>query len=161
MSKPVKEMVVAELRKTFEGVQNACVVDLTGLNIQEQEEIRCALREKSARLQVVKNNLTRRALKDTPLEPLAAALEGPCALVTGSESLIEAAKVLVEAGKEFSAFKLKHAMVDGEPELITVEEVSKMKGRHELLGEIAMLIVSPGRALAGSIGSPAFRPPVP
>jgi ribosomal protein L10 len=74
--------------------------------------------------------------------------------VTSPESLIDIAKVLVEAAREFEALKLKQAIFDGDPSLMSVESLSKMKGRDELLGELAMLICSPGRALAGCIGSP-------
>ena len=150
-------MIADTLRKTYEGVDSACVVDLTGLNVQEQERIRAVLREKSARLQVVRNSLAKQAFEDTSLEPLGRSLEGPCALVTGSASLIDTAKVLVKAAEEFEQLKLKQALVDGDPELLTVEQLSKMKGRGELLGDLAWLMASPARALAGCLGSPQSR----
>ncbi|MHC5110154.1 MAG: 50S ribosomal protein L10 [Planctomycetota bacterium] len=152
MSKPVKAMIMAEYEDRYKDVSNACVVDLTGLTVQEQQQIRGSLREKSARVQIIKNSLARKAFKDTPIEALGDALSGPCALVTTSESLIDAAKVLVAAAKEFENLTLKEAVVEGD--LFTVTEVSKMKGRLELLGEVAMLVASPGRALAGCLSSP-------
>ena len=107
MSKPVKAMVTAELEQRYAGMESACVVDLTGLTVQAQEALRTALRDKSGRLEVVKNSLARQAFRDTVLEPLGKSLEGPCALVTSSESMIEIAKILVEAAKEYSELKLK------------------------------------------------------
>ena len=157
MSKPVKAMITAELRERYAGIDSACVVDLTGLNVQAQEELRMRLRGKSARLQVVKNSLARRAFQDTPLEPLGNVLEGPCGLVTGSESMIETAKVLVTAVKELKELKLKQALIEGDAHLFTVEEVSQLKGRGELVGEVAMLITSPGRAVAGCLRAPQAR----
>ena len=157
MSKPVKEMVMAALKERYGDVDSACVVDVTGLSVQEQEAVRTALREKSARLGIVKNNLARRVFKGTVLEPLGDVLEGPCALVTSSESLIDAARVLVESAKAFENLTLKQAMFDGGPTLLTVEEMSKMKGRVELLGEMAMLVSSPGRALAGCLLAPQSK----
>ena len=157
MSKPVKAMVTTQLAKTYAGVDSACVVDLTGLDVQAQERLRTMLREKSARLQVVKNSLAHRAFQDTPLEPLGASLEGPCGLVTSTESMIATARVLVEAAGEFEQLKLKQAIIEGDPHLYTVEEVSKLKGRGELVGEIAMLIASPGRAVAGCLRAPQAK----
>jgi large subunit ribosomal protein L10 len=157
MSKPVKAMVTSELQQRFVGVDSACVVDLTGLPVKEQEALRAALRGKSARLCVVKNSLARRAFQGTPLESLGSSLEGPCALVTSSEPMNEVAKVLVEAAKEFTSLTLKQALVEGDPNLLTVEEVSKMKGRRETLGELVMLIGSPGRAIAGCLQSPQSK----
>ena len=157
MSKPIKAMVTTQLGKTYAGIDSACVVDLTGLPVQSQEALRGVLRGKSARLEVVKNSLARRAFQDTPLEPLGVSLEGPCALVTGGSSVIEVAKALVEACKEFVELTLKQAIVEGDPGLLTVEEVSKLKSRLEMVGEVCLLIGSPGRMVAGCLGSPQSK----
>ena len=157
MSKPVKGMLTEELRQRYTGTDSACVVDLAGLSVKAQETIRAALRAKSARVEVVKNSVARRSMLDTPLEPLGKSLEGPCALVTTDDSIIEAAKVLVELKKDAPGLTLKQAMVDGDPELFSVDAVSKMKSRMDLLGELAMLVASPGRAIAGCLTSPASK----
>ncbi|MFQ5494222.1 MAG: 50S ribosomal protein L10 [Phycisphaerae bacterium] len=157
MSRTVKTMITEEYRRRYADVASACVVSLSGMNIQEQEALRGALREKSARVEVVKRRLVRRVFQGGPLDPLGRAMEGPCALVTTGDSLIDAAKVLVEAAKEFSELKLKEAIVDGDPQLLTVEQVARLKSRWELLGEIAGLVGSPGRAVAGCLTSPASR----
>ena len=154
MSRAVKELIHRDLRDRYAAVDGACVVELTGMDVPSQQQLRGALREKSARLEVVKNRLMRVALKDCPLEPLAAALTGPCALVTTSASLIDVAKTLVAAAAEFTGLKLKDAMFAGDPSLVSVESLSKMKGMAELLGEIAMLVSSPGRSIAGCLQSP-------
>lgn len=157
MSKPVKAMVTAELKKRYSGVDSACVVNVTGLDVKAQEKLRRTLRDKSARMQIVKNSLARYALKDTPLEPLGDSLTGPCALITSSQSLIEIAKLLIDAAKEFGKLELKTAILDGDPALLTIAELSKMRGRMEILGELAMLIGSPGRAVAGCLAGPQGR----
>ena len=157
MSKAVKAMITTELRSRYSGVESVCVVDLTGLKVKEQEKLRWALREKKSRLEVVNNSLARRAFQDTPLEPIGAVLQGPCALVTGTDSPIETAKVLVDAAKEFTQLHLKQAIIDGDPDLVTVEELSKMLGRMELLRELAMLIASAGRTVAACVASPQAK----
>ncbi len=157
MSKPVKGLVTEELRSRYNGLSSACVVDLTGLDVAAQEKLRRTLRAKSATLEVVKNSLARRALADGLLAPLGKALEGPCALVTSRESLIDIARLLTDAAKEFNKLKLKQAIFDGDPSLMTVEQLAKLRGRKELLGELAMLIGSPGRAIAGCLRSPGGK----
>ena len=157
MSKLVKDLISNELRKQFEGVENACVVDISGMSVLEQEALRATLREKSARLRVIKNSLARRAWKDTVLEPLGLSLTGPSALVTTSESLIEAARVLVATAKEYEALSLKEAMIEGDPTLTSVAALAKLKGRRELLGELAALVTSPGRSIAGCLSGPQSR----
>ena len=99
MSKFVKALVTEELRSRYADVTSACVVDLTGLDVAAQEKLRRTLRAKTARLEVLKNSLARRAFAGGPLDSLGKALDGPCALVTSRESLIEVARLLIEAAK--------------------------------------------------------------
>ncbi len=157
MSKAIKAMISDEYRTRYDGVESACVVDLSGLTVQEQEAIRASLRERSARMEVVKNRLVRRVFEAGPLEALGQALEGPCALVTTTGSMIDVAKSLVAAAKEFERLELKHALLDGDQSLLSVVELSRLKGRTELLGEILALLTSPGRAVAGCVRSPASK----
>ncbi len=157
MSKPVKAMVTEDLARRYAGVDAACVVDLTGLDVKAQERLRTALREKSARVEVVKNSMARRAFSDGPLSRLGAALTGPCALVTSSESLIPVAKLLLELAKELKPLALKEAVFAADPELLSIEELSRMKTLAEIVGEFAMLVSSPGRAIAGCVASPQSK----
>ncbi len=154
MSKSIKAMITDVYRNRYAETDGACVVDMTGMDVLQQEDLRHVLREASAEVRVVKNSLARAAMRDTPLEPLGNALVGPCAIVVSSSSLIEAAKALAVAAKKFDTLTLKHALLDGDPELLTVAQLATMKGRLELLGEIAMLVASPGRAMAGCLSSP-------
>ncbi|MCK4659288.1 MAG: 50S ribosomal protein L10 [Phycisphaerae bacterium] len=157
MSKPLKRMVSEDLRRKYEGVDSACVVDLTGLNVQKTQDVRRDLTQKQIRLEVVKNSMARLAFCDGPLEPLARALVGPNALVTGGDSIIEVARALMQWSKEFKEITLKQAIVEGDADLLEVEQLSKMQGRRELIGEVAMLISSPGRAIAGCLSSPQAK----
>ncbi len=157
MSKPLKDMITQTLRDRFSGIDSACVVDLTGLDVVRTHRLRRELRAKQIRLEVVKNSLARRAFKDGPLESLGDSLEGPSALVTGGASVMDVAKELLRWSREFPQIKLRNAVVEGDRRLSTVEQVSQMRGRRELVGEIAMLISSPGRAIAGCLQSPAGK----
>lgn len=157
MSKTVKAMLRADIERRYTGQDSACVVDLTGMNVHQTEVLRTALRQKSARLEVVKNSVARRALAESPLSALGDSLSGPCALVTTSESIIDTARVLVEMAGEFDSLGLKQAMIEGDASLVSVLDLAKMKGRLELLGDLAGLITAPARALAGCMGSPQAK----
>lgn len=157
MSKLVKSLVTDELKAKYAGISSALVLDVTGMDVHSQEKLRKTLRTKSARLQIVKNSLARRAFAGSPLEPLGKSMEGPCAVVVAKESLVDVAKMLIDAAKEFQKLKFKKAIFDGDPSLMTVEELSKMKGKRELIGEVLMLVSSPGRAIAGCLRSPGGK----
>ena len=157
MSKPVKRMLTDYLKNRYGGLESACVVDLTGLDVISTEKLRGALRERNARLEVIKNRLARQAFADTALRPLGDILRGPCALITSEDSIIDAAKGLVNFAKEYKQLELKEAILDGDPDLLSVVELSKMKSRGELCGEIAALIEGPGRRIAGALALPSAK----
>lgn len=157
MSKPVKDMITSVLRDRYSEFESACVVQLTGLDVHATEDIRRKLRERSARLEVVKNSMARRAFEGTRLEPLGKALQGPCALVTAPEAIIEVAKELVDLARTFDSLQLKEAILEGDENLMTVLELSKMKSKADFLGEVAMLAMSPARSIAGCASSPQAK----
>jgi len=157
MSKPVKDMITQEYRARYDGVSGGCLVSVIGLNAISTNRLRGELGHRNLRLQVIKNSLARRAFAAGPLAPLTKALEGPCALVSGGDSIIDVAKALVDLQKTYPQLELKVGILEGDPELIEVQRLAKRKSRKELLGDLAMLMMSPGRALAGCLASPGGR----
>jgi len=157
MSNPVKDLITEAFRGRFECVRFACVVDLTGLDVGRTQQLRRDLISKSMQMRVVKNSLARRAFAGGPLEPLGKELSGPCALVTGGDSIMDVAKTLAHWAKELGDIALKQAMIDGDPQLTTVAAVALMKGPQELRSELATLVGSPGRALAGCLAGAGGR----
>jgi len=154
MSKPLKDAMAQALRARYEGVDSACVVDLTGLDVAGTLHLRRELKANRMGMHVVKNAVARRALVDSPLQPLADRLTGPSALVVGEPAGVEIARLLVRLAKELKHIGLREAIVEGDPDLVSVKDLAKMKGRLELIGEAIMLVASPGRALAGCLSSP-------
>lgn len=157
MSKATKDLITREYAGRYAELANACVVSVIGLDAISTNKLRGELRSMKISLHVVKNSLARRALADGPLAPLASALEGPCALVVGGDSIIDVAKALVELKKKYPAIELKKGILEGDPDLLDIERLSQMKSRGDLLADVAMLIASPGRRLAGCIRGPGGR----
>ena len=157
MSKPVKDLMTREYQRRYGELESACIVSVIGLDAISTNRLRGELRAKNLRLQVVKNSLARRAFAAGPMAPVGEALDGPCALVTGGESAIDAAKVLVDLQKTYTQIELKLGMMAGYPELIEVEKLAKMKNRVELLAELAGQLLSPAARLAGCLASPGGR----
>ncbi len=157
MSKQLKALITETMRSRFEGIDEACVMDLTGLNVADTMVVRRELATHNLRMMVVKNSLTRRAFADGPLERLGKELRGPCALVTGGDSIIDTAREMVRLAKTFPQITLKQALMSGELEVMDVSALAKMKARSELMSELAQLIGSPGRALASCISSAGGR----
>jgi large subunit ribosomal protein L10 len=157
MSKPIKDLMTREYQRRYSQTSSACVVSVIGLDAISTNKLRGELRARKLRLQVVKNSLARRAFGDTPLAPLCGAFDGPCALVTGAGTAIEIAKALADLHKSYPKIELRVGILEGEPELISVEELAKMKGRLELLSDLAGATRSPGARLAGCLAAGGGR----
>ena len=157
MSRQLKALMMEVMRSRYEGVEEACVVDIMGLNVADTMQFRRALTAKNMRVMVVKNSTTRRAFMGGPLEPIGKNLNGPCALVTGAASVIDLAREVVSLAKDLPRLELKVALMAGESEVMPVREVAGLKGHGELMGELAMLVSSPGRSIAGCLSSAQSR----
>lgn len=151
MSKPIKDLMTQEYRRRYGDLDGACLVSVIGLDAIATNKLRGELLARKLRLHVVKNSLARRALGDTALAPISAALKGPCALVTGGESVIDAAKTLVGLKKTYTKMELLVGILDGDKELVGVEQLATMKSRTETLGDLSGLIRSPGGRLSGCL----------
>ena len=100
MSKPVKNMIVAEYRRRFDGVSNALLIDIRGIEANENNELRQGLHTSDIRVTVIRNKLAKDAFKDTSLEALNPALVGPNAMCYGANSVVEVARELVDWAKK-------------------------------------------------------------
>jgi len=152
MSKLVKDLITKELRSRYAGLDSALWVELLGCDGITTSSLRRDLHTRNIRLEVVKNSLFRRAAAGTPLEKLAAALSGPAALVTGGDSLVDAAKVIEGWLPKIPGLKLRGAVLEGEfLDERAVLGLSRMPTKRDLQARVVGLIRSPGAHLAAAI----------
>ena len=159
MSKPVKQMLVREYEAKLDGVDEAAVISLRGVDGTSNTKIRSDLRQKDIRVTIVRNKLFGRAFADKPLGALSDVLSGSNALVYGAESVVEVAREIVELVKQFPEIELKGAVLDGElyEGEAGVEKLSKFPTRDEAIAQDVTLILSPARNLMGAVKGPGGR----
>jgi large subunit ribosomal protein L10 len=152
MSKIIKQMQMAALKQTFQQIRDMVMMNVTGLDCQQDNKLRLGLRKKNIRLQVVKNSLARRVFSELGIN-LESALVGPTTLAWGGASVAELSKELDTLLKKNDKVKFKGAIADGQP--ITFEQALKMPTKAEAIGRVLMLALSPARRIAGQILGPA------
>lgn len=158
MSKMIKDMITDDLRGRYHELQSALLVEFVGVDGQTNNEFRRELRGRQMRLEIVKNSIFRRATAESRLAPLHRDLEGPSALLTGGESLIDIAKLIEEWKTKLKGLRLKSAVLEGEYlDRDRVARLHKMPNRAEMQARIAGTLLSPGRNLAGAINSPGGK----
>ena len=84
-----KKAVVAELIEKLKSAQAGVIVDYRGLTVEEDTKLRTKLREAGVEYKVIKNTLTRFAIKEVGYEEMDEALNGPSSLAI-SETVLGA-----------------------------------------------------------------------
>jgi len=156
MSKPVKELMMRDYQGRLEGVNDALLISIRGIPANDNNRLRQGLFQKDIRVTVIRNNLARHALKDSPLSALDPLLEGPSALAYGAESVVDVAREVMEWAKELKQLELKGAVLEGQlyEGQAGVEALSKMPTRDEAIAQAVTLILSPARNLVGAVQGP-------
>ena len=154
MSKPVKQMIIDLYREQFGEVSDARVVDVRGLKSNENNSLRGDLQGKGIKVTVVKNALARLALKETGLEPLNDMLEGPSAIVTGGESVVNIARELIDYAKKIENLELKGAVMEGTVfGAGEIDALSKYPTKDEAQAQVIQVILGPAGQVIGAATS--------
>lgn len=157
MSKQLKNMTVEEYSRRLQGVNDAVLMNVIGMDSLSTYNFRKELRGKNLNLLVVKSSLARRATEGTSLVSAFEGGEGSLAVIWGGEDFVSLAKEIVEIQRkpEFEKCKSRGGVMDGErlsPEKLT--EVSKWPNRTQQIGIVVGQILAPGANLLSQIKSP-------
>ncbi len=152
MSKPVKEMMVADYKQRFGDIDSALVIEIRGMDANQNNQMRLDLGAKDIRITIVKNSLARKAFAGTDLEFLHPALQGPSALAYGGESVVQVARELVAWAKKVEHIQLKAAVLDGEyfEGEAGVKKLSQFPTKDEAKARIVQLVLTPAGNIVGA-----------
>ena len=157
MSKYVKELISRDISHRLEGVEDALLVNVIGIDANQTVVLRRELRSKDIKLMVVKNSMARHATEGTPLAPAFEGVEGTLALVWGGEDFISLVKEVsqLDKSKDYERFEARGGVMDGEHLTADrVREISKWPNRVEQLSILSGQILSPGAKLASQLIGP-------
>ena len=146
MARPDKEASVAEITARFNDSDAALLTEYRGLRVSEIAEVRTALRESDSDYKVLKNTLTRLAVREVGLDELVEMLTGPTAIAFIKGDAAAAAKALDDASKKYPVLTIKGGVLDGK--VISAEQakqLAKLEPREVLLAKIAMLFNQPAQ----------------
>ena len=96
MSKRVKDLLTKDFAKRLDGVEEALLVNVIGIDANQSVVLRRQLREKNIQLIVVKNSLAKRAAEGSPLATALNDAEGSLAVVWGAEDFVSLAKEITK-----------------------------------------------------------------
>ena len=130
-----------EVKKLAEKLKEAKVILLTdyrGISVADVTKLRTDLRNVHTEYKVIKNNIVKRALNENGENGLDELLEGPTAVIFGSEDYLEPSKVVYNYTKSNEFYKIKGGIIEGK--VMTAEEIitlAKLPSRQELMAKLA------------------------
>ena len=133
-----KKEEVKQLAEKMKKSKLILLTDYKGINVTDDTTLRKDLRNANATCSVIKNNITRRALKEAGIEGLDAELTGPTAVIMSNEDYLEPSKTIYEFTKNNEYYKIKGGVVDGK--VMSAEEIitlAKLPSRETLLSMLA------------------------
>jgi large subunit ribosomal protein L10 len=144
-----KKQIVQGLIEEFKSAQTLLVADYRGLTVEQDTEMRSALRKEDVIYKVVKNTLATFAAKEAGLECLNPLFEGPTAIAYSTKDVVAPAKVLQKYADKIEAFTIKGGVM--EKKAIDVQEVKALAAipsKEVLYGQIVCGIAAPITGLA-------------
>jgi large subunit ribosomal protein L10 len=154
MARPEKIEAVTEITGRFKDSEAALLTEYRGLKVGEIAEVRAALRDADAELKVLKNTLTRLAVREVGLDELTDMLEGPVAIAFIRGDAAAAAKALDEAAKKYPVLTVKGGVLSGRIiNAAQAAELARLEPREVQLSKIAMLVNSPAQQTANVLSA--------
>lgn len=157
MSKYVKNLIVDHVRGRLQGVGDALLVDVIGVQSGATVRLRAELRKRNIHLLAVKNSLAARAVAGTSLAPMFDSVTGCSTICWGAEDIVSLAKEITRLTTlpDFAPFATKGGVMEGAKlSPAEVAEVSKWPSRTEQLSLLVGQILGPGARLAAQLNGP-------
>ncbi len=157
MNRTEKQVLIDDLHAEFGRSPHAILVDFRGLSVPAVTEFRRKVQKAGSRYRVVKNSLALRAVKDTPLEKLAAKFENATGVAYTGEDPVALAKVLMAFAKDHPQLVVKGGVVSGSQMLDAegVKALSSMASLPELRAKLLGLMKAPASQLVRLLNTPA------
>ena len=160
MARPDKVATVTEVRERMEGATATMLTEYRGLTVSQLARLRAELRKSGAEYRVVKNTLTKIAVRDAGYEVPDELLTGPTAITFCGDDPVAAAKTLRTFAKDNPQLIVKGAILEGR--FIDAGETSRLAdlaSREELLAKAAGLmqaiVAQPARLALASLSKAA------
>jgi len=143
------------LRANLRDVNTLFLLENTGLNVNEINDLRSQVRQTEATYKVVKNSVVKLAVVGTEMEGLTPFLVGPKALAYTTGDGVALAKLLKDFIDNHPALSFQRVYLDGQIlEAAEAKTIAEMPSRDELISKLLYMLQSPIRRLAVVLNGP-------
>jgi large subunit ribosomal protein L10 len=149
-----KKKDVESLRKELEASKNLFVTGYEKLRVEQDFELRKAVRASGGKYRVVKNNLAAKASEGIPAEQVLKDLRGMTSLAYTSSDPVALAKALTAYAKANPTFTFKAGLVEGRViDIQAIQDLAAMPSKEQIFAKLLFLINAPAQRLATVINA--------
>ena len=158
MNRAQKTATIEELKGKFEYSDFFYLIDSSTLTVEKINQLRRLCFDKGVEMRVVKNTLAQKALEAGPEEKnyagLLEALKGPTAIMFTDTANVPA-RIIKDFRGEDERPLIKAAYIDSAIYIgdDKIKELSQLKSKEELIGEIIGLLQSPAKNVISALNS--------
>ena len=147
-----KQAIVAALAERLKGASAGVFVDYKGITVDEDTKLRTELRQNDVEYSVVKNTLTRFALKDVGLEAMSDLLNGTTSLATSTADPIVPIRMIHDMSEKMAKdekFIVKGAFLEGKVlSDAEIAEIAQLQNKDALYSKVLGTMLAPITGLA-------------
>ena len=153
-NKDDKKKDIETLRKDLEQSKNLFVTGYQKLRVDQDFELRKAVRGAGGKYRVIKNNLAEKASEGTAAEGVLKGLRGMTSLAYTSKDPVALAKALTAYAKNNPSFTFKAGLVEGRViDIRAINDLATLPSREEVLARLLFMINAPAQRLVTAMSA--------
>ena len=143
-----KRKEIDSLRQDLARLQNLFVTGYEKLRVEQDFELRKAVRSVGAKYRVVKNNLVEMASEGTPAEQVLKGLRGMTSVAYTTNDPVALAKALTNYARTNPTFTFKAGIVEGRViDVKAIGDLANMPSKEAIFARLLYLINAPAQRL--------------
>ncbi len=147
-----KKKDVESLRQDLAQLKNLFVTGYEKLRVDQDFELRKAVRGAGGRYRVIKNNLAEKAAEGTPAEPILKGLRGMTSMAYTKADPVALAKVLTTYARTNPTFTFKAGLVEGRViDVTAIGDLASLPSKEEMFAKLLYLINAPAQRLLAAV----------
>lgn len=149
-----KQKDLDALREQLAKANNLFVTGYEKLRVDQDFELRKAIRGAGGQYKVIKNNIAAKASEGTPAERVLQDLKGMTSLAFTTGDPVALAKALTAYAKANPAFTFKAGVVEGRAiDVKNINDLATMPSKEEILAKLLYLINAPAQRLVTAMNA--------
>ena len=149
-----KQKDLEALRQDLQKTGNLFVTGYEKLRVDQDFELRKAIRGAGGKYRVVKNNLAEKASEGMRAEQVLKGLRGMSSLAYTQGDLVALAKALTAYAKANPTFTFKAGLVEGRAiDIKAINDLATMPSKEEIFAKLLFLIQAPAQRLVTAMNA--------